>query len=135
MRRTFWLALGVALGVVAARRVSKAWRAHAPAQLTHRVGEWTDQQRQTARQFVDAVRTNAAEREAQLREAIEQDAPRAPAPLTRRLGRRTPNTPNTSDTPDAQSAPFDSAAGRSTDSTPNTFSPESTERTDRRPGL
>ncbi|MQA85430.1 MAG: hypothetical protein GEV03_12585 [Streptosporangiales bacterium] len=63
MRRLFYLAAGVAIGVAATRRVNRAVRAWTPQGLADGLGE-------TARNFAAEVRAGMAERENELREAF-----------------------------------------------------------------
>jgi hypothetical protein len=70
VRRLFWLALGVTVGVLAARRLAKAASAYTPEGISRQVSELTA----AARQMADAVREGMAEREQELRVALGVDA-------------------------------------------------------------
>lgn len=72
MKRIFWMGLGVAVGVLAVRRLSAARSAVGPDGLNRAVGRLGD----SIADFADAVRSGMAERETDLREALglESDA-------------------------------------------------------------
>jgi hypothetical protein len=108
MRRLFWVAVGAAAGVYAVRKVQKTLHAYSPGGLAERAtgvgASW--------QAFTDEVRRNAAEREAQLREALGMEpadpaAPLSPAeaadltehPASLDSRPRTPSTPSTPSTP------------------------------------
>ena len=78
MRRLFWVAVGAAAGVYAVRKVQKTLHAYSPGGLAERAtgagASW--------QAFTDEVRRNAAEREAQLREALGMEPADPDAPLT-----------------------------------------------------
>jgi hypothetical protein len=72
VRRLFWLGVGVAVGVVVARQVTRTVRAYSPAGIA-------DQTRNSAagligsvRDFLADVREGMAEREEQIHAAFEQ---------------------------------------------------------------
>ena len=70
MGRLLLLAVGVAGGALGARRVTRTARSYTPEGLSRRAGGWVEQ----ARAFADDVRAGAAERELELRVALEVDA-------------------------------------------------------------
>ena len=74
MRRLFWVAVGAAAGVYAVRKVQQTLHAYSPGGLAERAtgvgASW--------QAFTDEVRRNAAEREAQLREALGMEPPTPP---------------------------------------------------------
>ena len=78
MRRLFWVAVGAAAGVYAVRKVQKTMHAYSPGGLAERAtgvgASW--------QAFTDEVRRNAAEREAQLREALGMEPADPAAPLS-----------------------------------------------------
>ena len=78
MRRLFWVAVGAATGVYAVRKVQKTLHAYSPGGLAERAtgvgASW--------QAFTDEVRRNAAEREAQLREALGMEPADPAAPLS-----------------------------------------------------
>ncbi len=66
MRRLFWVAVGAAAGVYAVRKVQKTLHAYSPGGLADRAtGAGA-----SLRAFADEVRAGAAQREAELREAL-----------------------------------------------------------------
>ena len=73
IRRVFWLAAGVTIGVVAVRKVSQAKSNLGPEGLNRAVGQISD----SIADFADALRTAMAEREGDLRAALGVDAPAA----------------------------------------------------------
>jgi hypothetical protein len=80
VRRLFWLGLGVAVGVLAVRRVSRFTRAWTtPQGLAEQAVGLGDAARGVALDFADEVRATAARREAQLRAelGLTTDATRA----------------------------------------------------------
>lgn len=70
MKRTFYLATGAAIGVVAMRRLTRAARAWTPEQLAGRAAGTAAVARDAVRDFAADVRHGTAEREAELREAL-----------------------------------------------------------------
>ena len=91
MRRLFWVAVGAAAGVYAVRKVQKTLHAYSATGLAERAGGLGD----SVKAFADEVRDRAADREAELREALgltdDTDLTRAEAAdLTARPARRTP---------------------------------------------
>ncbi len=71
IRRALWMAAGVAIGVLAVRRVSAARSALGPAGLNRAVGQASD----SVAGFADALRSGMREREADLRAALGVDQP------------------------------------------------------------
>ncbi len=72
MKRIFWLGLGIAVGALVVRAVTKRARSLTPGGLAASVRESTAGFAESVRTFVDDVRDGMAEREAQIREAIEE---------------------------------------------------------------
>ncbi|MCU1573153.1 MAG: putative secreted protein [Micrococcaceae bacterium] len=70
MKRLFWLGLGVALGAVAVRRISRTGAALGPEGLNRALGRLSD----SVVHFAGAVREGMAERETDLRGALGIDA-------------------------------------------------------------
>jgi hypothetical protein len=66
IRRVFWLAAGVTIGVVAVRKVSQAKSTLGPEGLNRAVGQISD----SISDFADALRTAMSERENDLRDAL-----------------------------------------------------------------
>jgi len=66
MRRLFWVAVGAAAGVYAVRKVQRTIHAYSPSGLAARAGGVGA----TVKAFADEVRDRAAEREAELRDAL-----------------------------------------------------------------
>ncbi len=91
IRRMFWLAAGVTIGVVAVRKVSRARSTFGPEGLNRAVGQISD----SISDFADALRSAMAEREDDLRVALgvqipsatEPDTTSAAAPAARRAPR------------------------------------------------
>lgn len=66
MRRVFWVAVGAAAGIYALRKVQRTMHAYSPSGLAERatgLGE-------TMKTFAEEVKERAAEREAELRDAL-----------------------------------------------------------------
>ncbi len=87
IRRAFWLAAGITIGVVAVRKVSQAKSTLGPEGLNRAVGQISD----SIADFADALRSAMSERENDLRAALGVEAPAAPgapgaddAPASRR---------------------------------------------------
>ena len=66
MKRIVWMGIGVAIGVIAFRKVSEAQSALGPEGLNRAVGRLTD----GLYDFADAVRGGMQERESELRSAL-----------------------------------------------------------------
>lgn len=79
IRRMFWLAAGVTIGVVAVRKVAKAKSTLGPEGLNRAVGQISD----SISDFADALRSAMAEREDDLRAALGVEAPAAPVATDR----------------------------------------------------
>ncbi|MFJ6002369.1 DUF6167 family protein [Arthrobacter sp. NPDC092385] len=73
IRRAFWLAAGITIGVVAVRKVSQARSALGPEGLNRAVGQVSD----SIADFADALRSAMSERENDLRAALGVQAPAA----------------------------------------------------------
>ncbi len=71
IRRVFWLAAGITIGVVAVRKVSQAKANLGPQGLNRAVGQVTD----SIADFADALRSAMSERENDLRSALGVEAP------------------------------------------------------------
>ncbi len=71
IRRVFWLAAGVTIGVVAVRKVSQAKSNLGPEGLNRAVGQISD----SIADFADALRSAMAERENDLRAALGVEVP------------------------------------------------------------
>ncbi|MDQ0664172.1 uncharacterized protein with PhoU and TrkA domain [Arthrobacter ulcerisalmonis] len=66
MKRIIWMGIGVAIGVIAFRKVSEAQSALGPAGLNRAAGQLAD----GVYDFADAVRAGMRERETDLRTAL-----------------------------------------------------------------
>jgi hypothetical protein len=75
MRRLFWLALGVTLGALIVRKLSRAAERLTPRGLAGSIGAGLSDLADAAREFATDVRTAMSEREAELREATGLDRP------------------------------------------------------------
>ncbi|MHA7282753.1 hypothetical protein [Arthrobacter sp. TMS2-4] len=88
IRRAFWLAAGITIGVVAVRKVTQAKANLGPEGINRAVGQISD----SITDFADALRSAMTEREDDLRSALGVAAPTAAdkdaavdvAPATRR---------------------------------------------------
>jgi hypothetical protein len=74
MKRIFWMGLGVAVGVIAFRKLTEARSAVSPEGLNRAVGRLAD----GVQSFAEAVRDGMQERETDLRTAlgIDETGPR-----------------------------------------------------------
>lgn len=72
MKRIFWMGIGVAVGVLAVRRISATRMALGPEGLNRAVAALAD----SVQDFTDAVRTGMNERESDLRTALGLEAGR-----------------------------------------------------------
>jgi Family of unknown function (DUF6167) len=75
MKRLFYLAVGAGAGVAAVRRARRAARRLTPAGLADTAGGAVSGLRGSIRSFVDDVRIGMVEREAELHQAMDSDAP------------------------------------------------------------
>jgi uncharacterized protein with PhoU and TrkA domain len=66
MKRIIWMGIGVAIGVIAFRKVTEAQSALGPVGLNRAVGRVAD----SMYDFADAVRGGMQERESELRSAL-----------------------------------------------------------------
>jgi hypothetical protein len=71
MKRIFWLGVGLAVGALVVRAVTRKAQSFTPGGLAASVRESAVGFAESVRTFVDDVRDGMAEREAQIREAIE----------------------------------------------------------------
>jgi hypothetical protein len=72
VKRLFWLGIGVAVGVVVVRQLTKATRAYSPASLAGQARNSAAGLWDSVQDFVADVREGMAEREAEIRAAFEQ---------------------------------------------------------------
>lgn len=70
IKRIFWVGIGVAIGVIAVRKLSAAQQNIGPAGLNRAVGRVSD----SVHDFTDTVRESMGQREAELRTALGLDA-------------------------------------------------------------
>ncbi|WP_246021019.1 hypothetical protein [Arthrobacter echini] len=78
IRRAFWLAAGITIGVVAVRKVSQAKATLGPQGVNRAVGQISD----SIADFADALRTAMTQRENDLRSALGVEVPTPEAPDT-----------------------------------------------------
>lgn len=94
MKRIFWMGIGVAVGVLAVRRISQVRSAVGPEGLNRAVGRLSD----SIADFADAVRSGMAERETDLRQALGMDEDAVPSgarpPAALPAGAVTPGLPS-----------------------------------------
>ncbi len=74
MKRLFWLGMGVAVGALVVRAVSKRAQAYTPRGLAAGAADSARNLFDSARDFVDDVRDGMQEREAELQAAIVEGA-------------------------------------------------------------
>lgn len=74
MNRIIWMGIGVAIGVIAFRKVTAAQSALGPEGMNRAVGRLTD----GVYDFADAVRVGMRERETELRAALGVDTAATP---------------------------------------------------------
>ncbi len=70
MRRLFWVGLGAAVGIVVARRITRAAESFTPVAIGEAVGESVREVGDALRYFAEQVRLGMAERETELYEAL-----------------------------------------------------------------
>lgn len=75
MKRLLWLGIGVAVGVLVVRKVSKAAARYSPHGIAESARESATGLLDSVRDFVADVRDGMAEREAQLHAAFDQGVP------------------------------------------------------------
>jgi hypothetical protein len=80
MRRLFWLAMGVTIGALLVRKLSRAAERLTPSGLAQGLAGGLSELADAIRDFAADVRESMHEREAQLREATGLDAAPGPAP-------------------------------------------------------
>ena len=73
MGRLFWIALGAAAGIYAVRKITQTAHAYSPQGLSEGLTATVSDFGEAFREFADAVREGAAEREAELRAALAGD--------------------------------------------------------------
>jgi adenylosuccinate lyase len=74
VRRLFWVAMGVTIGALVVRKVTRAAEQVSPRGLTGRAGAGLRGLTDSMRDFATDVRTAMAQREAELREGAALDA-------------------------------------------------------------
>ena len=80
MRRLFWLAMGVTIGALLVRKMSRAVQKLTPSGMANGIGAGLTELAESIRDFAADVREATAEREAELREATGLDGTRGPEP-------------------------------------------------------
>lgn len=73
MGRLFWIALGAAAGIYAVRKITQTAHAYSPQGLSDGLTASLSNLGEGFREFAEAVREGAAEREAELRAALAGD--------------------------------------------------------------
>jgi hypothetical protein len=73
VKRLFWLALGITVGVLAMRRVSRVAQKLTPQGMAASVGDGLRELAASIREFTEDVREAMSEREAELRESTGLD--------------------------------------------------------------
>jgi hypothetical protein len=73
MRRLFYLAVGVGIGIAAVRKATKAAQKFTPSGVAGSARSSASGLFDSSRAFIDEVRVNMAEREIQLHEALSGD--------------------------------------------------------------
>ncbi|CAM3178268.1 DUF6167 family protein [Stackebrandtia soli] len=74
-KRLLWLGIGVAVGVVVVRKIAQTAEAMSPGGIAHRLRETAVTFGDSARNFMADVSDGAAEKEAELRAAVEAGMP------------------------------------------------------------
>jgi hypothetical protein len=72
MRRLFWLGIGLAVGVVVVRKVTRTAQAYTPAGIASNLSESAGGLVGSLRSFVEDVRIGMAEREQEIHQAFAQ---------------------------------------------------------------
>jgi hypothetical protein len=72
MRRLFWLGVGIAVGVVVVRQVTKVAQSYSPANLAGEARNSAAGLLESVKDFIADVRDGMAEREAEIHAAFEQ---------------------------------------------------------------
>lgn len=72
MRRLLWLGVGLAVGALVVRKLTRTAQAYTPGGIAHSVTESAGGLMESLRGFVDDVRDGMAEREQQIHEAFAQ---------------------------------------------------------------
>jgi len=70
MRRIFWLAMGITIGVLVVRKASRAAEQLTPNHLANRTGSALTDFGVSLRKFADDVRESMRQREAEIREGV-----------------------------------------------------------------
>jgi hypothetical protein len=74
MRRLFWLGVGLAIGALVVRQLTRRAEAFTPQGIAHSVAESFSSLAESAREFAEEVREGMAEREDELFAALSADA-------------------------------------------------------------
>lgn len=80
MRRLFWLAMGITIGALIVRKLSRAAGRLTPSGMANGLAGGLSDLADSIRDFADDVREAMSEREAELREATGLDGSTGPAP-------------------------------------------------------
>ncbi len=73
MKRVFWLAMGITIGALIVRKISRAAQRMSPQGIAHSMTTGLGNLTDAVRDFVGDVREEMADREAQLREGTGLD--------------------------------------------------------------
>jgi hypothetical protein len=82
MRRIFWLAMGVTIGALIVRRLSRVAERLTPSGAVETISGALSELAASLRDFAGDVRSSMLEREAQLREGTGMDGSQTAAPAT-----------------------------------------------------
>jgi hypothetical protein len=74
MRRLFWLGVGLAVGALVVRQLTRRAEAFTPQGIAHSVADSFSSLAESAREFAEEVREGMAEREDELFAALSADA-------------------------------------------------------------
>jgi hypothetical protein len=80
MRRLFWLAMGITIGALLVRKISRAAQKLTPGGMAQGIGGALSELAEAIRDFSHDVREAMHEREAELRHATGLDGSTGPAP-------------------------------------------------------
>jgi hypothetical protein len=81
MRRLFWLAMGITIGALLVRKLSRAAEKLTPSGMANGLAAGLTELADSIRDFAADVREAMSEREAELREATGLDGSTGPAPV------------------------------------------------------
>lgn len=79
MRRLLWLGIGLAVGGLVVRQLTRKAQTYSPAGIAHRASASAGGLVESVRSFIDDVREGMAEREAEIHQAMAEGELSAPA--------------------------------------------------------